>query len=228
MAKSSKENEELIVDVEEVYSKTEDFIEKNKKALTSGAIALVALVGLYYGYKKMYLEPREEEGMLELFKAEQYFEMDSLQKAIYGDGQYLGFIDLIDNYSGTKTANLSHYYLGISYLKLGQYEDAIDELEDFSTDDVMLGSVALGAIGDANMELGKAGDAIAYYKKAADRQANEFTSPIYLMKAAQALEGMGKYDEALEIYEEIKDAYPDTQEGRQIDKYIARASAFVN
>jgi tetratricopeptide (TPR) repeat protein len=228
MAKNNKESDDLIVDVEEVYSKTEDFIEKNKKTLTSAAIALIAIIGLYYGYKKLYLEPKEEEGRIELFKAEQYFEMDSLQKAVYGDGQYLGFIDLIENYSGTKTENLSHYYLGICYLRLGQFEDAIDELEDFSTNDVMLGSVAIGAIGDANMELGRVSDAVSYYKKAANRKSNDFTSPIYLLKAGEALESEGNFSEALEVYQEIKDNYPDTQEGRQIDKYIARASSFVN
>ena len=228
MAKTKKDTDEVLVDVEHVYSRTEDFIEKNKKPISGIAIAIIAIVSAYYGYKKLYMEPLEQEAAGELFKAEQYFAQDSLQKAVYGDGQYLGFVDFIDNYGGTKAANLAHYYLGISYLRMGQYEDAIDELEQFDADDVMLGSVALGAIGDAHMELGNKEEAVDYYKKAAQREPNTFTSPIYLMKAAQTLENMNEYSEAVELYTQLKEEYPESQEGRQVDKYIARAESFVN
>lgn len=228
MSKTKKDTDEVLVDVEHVYSRTEDFIEKNKKPISGIAIAIIAIVSAYYGYKKLYMEPLEQEAAGELFKAEQYFAQDSLQKAVYGDGQYLGFVDFIDNYGGTKAANLAHYYLGISYLRMGQYEDAIDELEQFDADDVMLGSVALGAIGDAYIELGNKEEAVSYYKKAAQREPNSFTSPIYLMKAAQTLENMNEYSEAVELYTQLKEEYPESQEGRQVDKYIARAESFVN
>jgi tetratricopeptide (TPR) repeat protein len=228
MAKTKKETDDLIVDVEQVYSKTEDFIDKNKKPLTGIAIAIIALISLYYGYKKLYIEPLEEEAVGELFKAEQYFEKDSLNKAVNGDGQYLGFVDIIDSYGGTKSANLAHYYLGICYLKMGQFEDAIDELESFDSDDVMLGSIAIGAIGDAHMQLGHADDAISSYIDAAHRESNSFTTPIYLMKAAQAMEGQKEYSDALDLYKEILSNYPESQEARQVEKYIARAESFVN
>ena len=228
MAKSTKENDDVIVDVEEVYSKTEDFIEKNKKPIVSITIAVVLLAGLFYAYKTMYLAPLQEEAEGEMFAAEQYFEKDSVEKAVFGDGSHLGFIDIVESYGSTKAGNLAHYYLGISYLKMQKYEEAIDALNDFSSDDIILGSVALGAIGDANMELGNTEDAISHYKKAANRDPNNFITPVYLMKAAQSLEELNNYKEALALYKQIKEDYAESQEGRQIDKYIAKAESFVN
>jgi len=224
---SKKNKEEVIVDVEQVYSKSEEFIEKNKKPITAVAIALIVIVSSFYGYKKLYLEPLEEEAKNEVFRAEQYFKKDSLELAINGDEEYLGFADIADEYSATKTGNLANYYLGISYLRLGRYEEAIDALEDFSSSDVMLSCVALGATGDAYMELGETEKAIGYYENAAYHNENDFTTPLYLMKAANILENIGDYDQALDFYKEIRDEYPKSEEGRQVEKYIARAESFV-
>lgn len=228
MAKKQDPKEEVIVDIEEVYSKSEQFIERYKKQISYIVGAILVIVGGYFGYIKLYLEPLETEAQAEMFKAELYFKQDSLNKAINGDGVALGFLDIIEIYSGTKCANLSHYYLGISYLRQGMFEDAIDELDQFSSSDVMLSSVALGAKGDAHMELNDLDLAIEQYKDAARIRPNEFTSPIYLMKAGNALESIGDYEEALELYREIKEDYAESQEGREIEKYIARASAYVN
>ncbi|MEQ8323221.1 MAG: tetratricopeptide repeat protein [Vicingaceae bacterium] len=228
MAKKKDQEDEVIVDIEEVYSKSEEFVEKYKKQLTYvvGGIGLV--IAGYFAYTKLYLEPLESEAQSEMFKAEQYFRQDSLEKAINGDGVAYGFVDILDFYGGTKSANLAHYYLGIAYLRQGLFEDAIDELEEFSSDDVMLTSIAEGAQGDAYMELGDKKSAVAQYMKAAEVKPNGYSSPIYLIKAGQALESMGEYKDAVEVYESIKEDYPESQEGRDIDKYIARASSFVN
>lgn len=228
MAKKTENQEEVIVDIEEVYSKTEKFIEQYKKQITYIVGGIVAIVGGYFGYIQLYLNPLEEEARGEMFKAEQYFEMDSLNKAINGDGIALGFVDIIDLYGGTKSANLAHYYLGISYLRERLYEDAIDELDQFSSDDVMLSSIALGAKGDAYMELGEVDKAIGLYLDAANIRPNQFTSPIYLMKAGKALEYQEDYEDALATYKELKEEYPESSEGREIEKYIARAGSFVN
>ncbi|MCB0410232.1 MAG: tetratricopeptide repeat protein [Flavobacteriales bacterium] len=223
--KHEDENSEVIVDVQEVYSKTEQFVEKQKKNLTIGIGAVVVIIGLYLAYTKMYIAPMEIEAQSSMFMAEKYFEQDSLQKAINGDGLNYGFIDIIDEYSGTKSANLAHYYLGISYLKTGDYEGAIEELKSFSSDDIMVSSVALGAIGDAYMELGDIDNAISYYEKAAKNNENELTSPMYLFKAGLAYEENGDYESAHKKYSIIKKEYAESGEGRTIDKYLARAEA---
>ena len=223
--KHNEENQEVIVDVQEVYSKTEHFVENNKKNLSIIVGGIVVVIALYLGYTKMYIAPMEIEAQSSMFMAEKYFEQDSLQKAINGDGLNYGFIDIIDEYSGTKSANLAHYYLGISYLRTGDFEAAIDELKSFSSDDIMVSSIALGAIGDAYMELNEIGDAISYYEKAAKNQANNLTSPMYLFKAGIAYEEKGDYKSAFENYTKIKNDYVESSEGRTIEKYLARAEA---
>lgn len=223
--KHNEENQEVIVDVQEVYSKTEQFVENNKKNLSIIVGGIVVVIALYLGYTKMYIAPMEIEAQSSMFMAEKYFEQDSLQKAINGDGLNYGFIDIIDEYSGTKSANLAHYYLGISYLRTGDFEAAIDELKSFSSDDIMVSSIALGAIGDAYLELGEIDDAISYYKKAAKNQANDLTSPMYLFKAGIAYEEKGDYQAAFDNYTKIKNDYAESSEGRTIEKYLARAEA---
>ncbi len=223
----SKEKEEVIVDVEEVYSKSEEFVIQNRKPILIGIGAIIAVIAIYFGYE-MRLESLEVEAQRQIFKAEQYFEQDSLQLAINGDDVNYGFLDIIDNYSGTKSANLAQYYLGISYLHLGQFENAIDALENFSSDDIMISSIAYGALGDAHLELGDVDAAIGYYNKAAGNNENEFTSPFYLLKAAEAAESVQDYKAAVGYYEDIKMNFPESNEGKNIDKYISRASAYIN
>lgn len=214
--------EETIIDVVEVYSKTERYIEENQKSLSVIVGVIVLIIGGYFAYKKLYVEPLEIEARSQMYVAEQYFEKDSLDLAIYGDGNYLGFVDIIDEYSVTPSGNLAHYYLGICYLKKGEYEEAIEYLNGFDSDDQIVGSVATGAIGDAYMEMGETKDAASYYLQAANNKENQFTTPIYLMKAALAYEDLDNYKKAVSIYEQIKEDYPDTKEGREVDKYLAR------
>ena len=227
MSNKTDHEEEVIVDVQEVYSKTENFIEANKKVVTIIPLAIIVVIGLYFGYKKVYIAPMEVEAQSQIFMAEKYFEQDSLQKAINGDGVNYGFVEIIDEYSGTKTANLAHYYLGIAYRNTGEYEMAIDELKSFSSSDVLISAIALGAIGDSYMELNDLDKAISYYKKAAAHNANELTTPIYLLKAGLAYEDNNNYNDAIKQYKAIKTDYRDSREAQSIDKYIARAEAFV-
>lgn len=227
MAKKIDKTEERIVAVEEAFSKTEQFIEKNQKfiLIVVGAIILVVLG--YFGFKRLYLAPREKEAQAQMFMAEKYFEMDSLTKALKGDGNYLGFLDIIDQYKFTKSANLSHYYAGICYLKKGEFQNAIDQLNDFSSGDEMVAPMAIGAMGDAYMELNNTDKALDYYLKAADKKKNDLTSPMFLMKAGMAYELEGKNDLALKTYMRIKNEFARTSEGRDIDKYIARLNGLV-
>ena len=223
MTKKKKSGiEEPIEGVENILSKTEHYIEENQKSLTIIVVAIVVVVLGYLGYRNLYVAPMEQEARSQIYMAERYFELDSFYLALYGDGNYPGFIDIIEEYSVTQTANLSRYYAGISYLRIEEYQNAIEYLTRFDARDQLVSPVALGAIGDAWVELGELENAVSFYIKAARRRANEFTSPIYWMKAGQVYEELEKYNRALEAYENILDDYPETTEGRQVDKYIAR------
>ena len=160
-----------------------------------------------------------------MFMAEKYFGDDSLNLALNGDGNYPGFLQIMDDYKWTDAANLAHYYTGVIYLKQGKFEDAVDELKSFNGKDKMVTNMAYGAIGDAYSELSKMDEAIDYYKKAAYHFENELTTPMFLKKAGMLLESQKKTSEAKKVYEEVKSKYPNTVEGREMDKYIARVEA---
>ncbi|MCC6252090.1 MAG: tetratricopeptide repeat protein [Bacteroidia bacterium] len=220
---SNKDKKEVLVDVQEVYSKAERYIEENRKSLAIIVGALVLVIGGYFAWKQFYLKPLEDEAQTTMFMAQKYFEQDSIQKAIDGDGNYKGFKYIIEEYGITKSANLAHYYLGICYLNQGKFQEAIDNLKEFETEDEILGPIATGAIGDANMELNKKEEAVTFYLKAAKQNDNKFTSPLYLMKAAMAYEEQNDYKNAVKIYEQIKSNYPDSNEGREVERYLNRA-----
>ena len=226
--KTEEEKDEVIVDVEQVYSKTEDFINENQNVIIGVVGALIAVVVAFYAYNRVYLEPLEEEAHGQMFMAEVYFQKDSFDLALNGDGNYLGFLDIADEYGNTSAGNLAHYYAGISYLRSGDYEAAIEELESFDGAGEMLGAVALGAIGDGYMELGDTDAALNSYEEAISASENNFTSPVYLQKAGFAAEKAGKFDKAIDYYTQVKEDYPTTNEGRNADKFIARAEANLN
>jgi TolA-binding protein len=220
MSKKIEENPTGFQSVENALSRTEQYIEENQKSLSIILIAIIVVVGGYLGYKKFYLEPANQDAQSSMFVAEKYFELDSFQLALDGDGANYGFLDIIDEYSVTKAANLAHYYAGICYMRTGNFEDAIDHLEKFDAEDIMIASVALGAIGDCNLELGNKEDAASFYLKAGSRKQNSFTSPIFLKKAGLVFEDLQQFDKALKAFNTIKKEYPDTDEGKVIDKYI--------
>jgi tetratricopeptide (TPR) repeat protein len=222
MAKKKSEQPDNLQELESALTKTEHFIEEHQKPITYAVGIIVIVVVAYLGFKKFYLQPLEKEAQSQMFMAENYFEKDSFNLAVNGDGNYLGFLDIIDDYGMTKAANLARYYAGISFLYLYQYEDALYFLEDYKTDDLLLEPIAEGAMGDASLELGEPEKALKHYKNAYSLNDNNFTNPIYMMKAANLMESMDKLEDALALYKEIKEKYPESNEGRYIDSYIAR------
>lgn len=219
--KKADKTEERIVAVEEAFSKTEQFIEKHQKIILIVIGVIIVVVLGFFGFRRFYLSPKEKEAQSQMFMAEKYFEQDSLKKALNGDGQYLGFLAVIDEYGITKSANLAHYYAGICYLKLGQFENAMTYLKKFDADDQVVAPMAKGAMGDACMELKQIEKAAGLYLEAAEIKKNDFTSPLFLMKAAWANEELGNLEKALSYYKRIKEEYPRSNEGREIDKYIS-------
>jgi tetratricopeptide (TPR) repeat protein len=227
MAKNTKEeNPQGFKNVEQTLTKTEQFLEQNYMALLIGLGAIIVLVGLFW-LGRIYLNKKNSEAQSQMYMAEKYLEMDSLQLALNGDGNYLGFLDIADDYKMTNSGNLAKYSAGICYLHLGQFEEALDYLGSYKKKDKVIGSLAIGAMGDAYIELGDSEKGIAKYLEAADFAENSFNTPLFLMKAGEIHELNGNYQEALKAYERIKNEYPESTEGNSIDKYIARVKLLV-
>ena len=221
---------EVFNTLDETASKTEDWVAKNQKMILGivGAIA-IATIG-YVLYNKYVVEEKESKANNEIFQAQQYFQQavdaaakpDSLYNlALKGGEGKLGFVGIAEQYAGTDAGNLANYYAGMAYLNLGDFKNAITYLENFKSDDAILKPLALGAIGDAFSETNKVDDAISYYKKAAEASENDFTTPRYLLKAAQLNLAEGKKAEAHKLFVEIKEKYETSKEGMNIDAFIA-------
>ncbi len=212
--------------VVESYHKVEHFIEANRqKILLALGIIVLAFVG-YFAYKSFYLPGQEREAQNAMFMAQKKFENNDYEGALNGDGTNKGFAEIIDSYgSSTKAVNLAYYYAGVCALNKGEFQQAIDYLKHFDGTDEIVGAMALGAMGDAYTELGEMSNGINYYKKAAIHSRNEFSGPMFLMKAAMALETQNDFSTAKGLYEQVKQLYPETTYARDAEKYIARAEA---
>ena len=228
MAKNNKElDPQGLKSVEETLSKTEQFLENNYKNLLTALIVIILLVGVFW-LSRIILNNKQDEAQAQMFQAEKYLEMDSISLALYGDGNYLGFIDIASDYKITNSGNLAKYCAGICYLNLGEYEDAIDYLQKYKKKDQVIGSLAIGAIGDAYIEMDQLDKGVEKYLEAAEYADNSFNTPIFLMKAGEIYELSGKYADALKAYEQIEEEYPQSTEGLTIDKYIARVKVLMN
>lgn len=213
------------------------FYENNKKMVQYVGGGLLAIVAVFCFFKFYYLPEQESEASNEIFWAEDFFAKDSFNIALKGgnmvystEGQkpMKGFEQIAEEYGMTKTGNLANYYTGICYLRTGKFEQAIEFLSKFNGSDELISSVAIGAIGDAHMELNHSADAIKYYLKAADNSNNSFTTPLYLKKAGFAYELAGNYAEALKVYERIKREYQKSNEAQEMEKTIAKVKALGN
>lgn len=222
MAKKNKQEEEVLVDVQESLSKIEKYLEENKKSLTVIVGAIIAIVVGYFAVDIFYQQPREQEGQLEIYQAQQYFEADSMSLALNGNGLNLGFVEVADKYSGTKAGNLANYYAGICALNLGQFQEAISYFDNFSSNDPILSVIATGSIGDAFMEINQPKEALEYYNNAVSGQENNLVVPFYLKKAGILAESEGNLDLALKHYTRLKKEFADSREALDADKYIAR------
>ncbi len=211
-------------EVEETLTRTEQFLENHLNLVLYVIGGIIVVVLGILGVNKYYISPKSAEAQEEMYAAQNYFSKDSFNLALNGDGMSLGFLDIIDNYGSTDAGNLAEYYSGISYLHLGDYEAAIDHLENFDTDDMLVAPVAHSAMGDAYVELGEYDKAISAYNKALKVSDNEFTSPAVMNKMALVYEQQGNTDKALELYKKIKDEYPESSIAADVEKSIARVN----
>ncbi len=223
MAKK-KEKEELLESPEALAEKlegAEHWLEQNSKLVTGVVAVVLLLVAGYFGFN-FYKSSQDAQAQKEMFQAVYYFEADSLSQALNGDGNNLGFIDIIDEYKYSDAANLAHFYAGVAFLKQGKYEAARLYLQDFSSNDLLVQARAYSLIGDAYMEEGKYEDAVTYYNKAANYKPNKFFSPTYLMKAALAYEKLNQNEKAKEAYDKIINQYWESPEYPNARKFKAR------
>jgi tetratricopeptide (TPR) repeat protein len=223
----SKNQKDIITETGNELGNTGKFVQENAKSLAVIGGAIIALVLLYVGYQNFYLAPSAEKAANEMFKAEEYLATDSLKdRAISGDGSYPGFEKISEEYSNTKSANLANAYLGGLYLQKGEFQKATDALGKYSsTGSPIIDPLVLGMLGDAYSELKEYSKAITFYKKAADKSKNSFTSPLFLKKLGLVYEQQKDFKSAADAYNKIKTDFPESAEAASVDTYIARAEA---
>lgn len=228
MATNKKKGTRAEAEVEEIVSRSEQFIEKHSKHIIYGIVAVIVVVGLILGIQHGYMKPREKKATAALFKGEQYFARDSFALALNGNGaDYEGFESIISEYGSTSAGNLAKAYAGICYYRMGQPEQAIKSLKSFSGKDHMISPALTGLIGDCYVNMGQAKEGISYFEKAAKQADNVTVSPTYLKKAGLAYESLGQYSDAEKAYTTIKEKYYSSMEASDIDKYITRAQALA-
>ncbi|MGA8853461.1 MAG: tetratricopeptide repeat protein [Christiangramia sp.] len=229
---------EVFNTLDESASRTETWVADNQKYIyIIVGVAIVAVLG-YLGYNRFILEPKQNEAANEMSQAQNYMasalrsngtQSDSLYNLALngGEGKY-GFLDIIDNYGGTDAANLAHYNAGFAYLRTGKYQEAIEQLEDFESDDEILSALATGGIGDAFLQLEQPEEALGYYEKAAEMRANSFTAPRFLLKAAITAIKVGDAEAAEEYLLQIEDEYSEAPEADKVAIYLGQARAMKN
>jgi len=224
--KQVKKNEETMINLADAKAQARNFFERNQKIILGVVAGIVLVVGGWFVYHNLIMQPKEEKAMAQMWMAQVQFEQDSFNLALDNPGGgYSGFLQIISDYKGTKAANLANYYAGVSYLNMGNFDAALSFLSDFKAGGLIGPVMKHGALGDTYSELNQMDKAIENYKKAADASENELLTPYYLKKLAMLHETENEFDKALEIYKRIKSKYPNSNEALSIDKYIARAEA---
>jgi len=230
MAKKVKEKKltNAQKEVGEIVSRTEKFIENNKKNITYGLIAVAIVIGAVMGYNQLYKIPKNSNAAIALFKGEFYFLQDSFNLALNGNGiDFDGFEFIIQQYGSTKSGNLAKAYAGICCYKLNDLESAIKHLKSFKSKDDNIAPAIIGLIGDCYVEAGDIDQGISFFEKAASKANNDFLSPIYLKKAGIAYENLQQYENAVKAYTTIKEKHAASVEAMDIEKYIVRAQIFA-
>jgi tetratricopeptide (TPR) repeat protein len=217
--------------LDEGSSQTQKWVERNQnKILRLVAIISIIVIGVF-AYSKLIKEPKESSAFNKMYFAQKKFDEavlinnDSMYNiALNGDDLNMGMLQIINEFGGTNAANLAHYYSGIMYLKMNDYPNSIKYLSEFSSDDILLSSLATGSIGDAFAELNQFDDAFDYYVKAS-KSNNNYSSPMYLFKAGLVAMRLNKFNRAEEYFSIIKQDYPNSSEAKNIDAFISKAVA---
>ncbi|MBR1667988.1 MAG: tetratricopeptide repeat protein [Bacteroidaceae bacterium] len=226
MAKNKKQqvknDEPIALDVQ--LNKGEAFIEKNWKKIAAVLGAVVVIVAGIYIYRH-YMAGKELEAQKAIASAQTAFAQQQYEQALKGDGNSKGLLKVIDEFGGTKTANLAKLYAGLAYAKTDKVDEAIKMLEDFDTqDDDMVSPAAIAALGNLYVEKGDKEKGLKTLVKAAEKADNDAVSPVFLLQAGEIYESLGQNDKAVELYNKIKKQYFRSPLSQEIDKYIERAT----
>ena len=215
--------QEQVLNVEEAVSRSEAFINKNKKIITAAVVAVVVLVAAGMAVSTWVIKPREQKAAEALFAGERYFQNGDYETALNGDQyEYAGFEAVADDFGSTKAGKLAKAYAGLSLAKLGRYEEAIPYLKGFKGDDAMVAPSVLAALGNCYAHVGDEANAATTLVKAAHLADNNLLSPAYLIQAGQIYEKLGQKANALKAYQEVKDKYYGSTQSMDIDRYIER------
>ena len=216
---SKKETEKPIL-ADEVLGKSEAFVIEHKNKFLGAIIAIIVIVGGYLAYNTFVAAPKEAEAAKAIFKAEQYFVNGDLETALNGDGMNAGFLQVIEENGGTDAANLAHAYAGICYAQQQNFDEAIKHLEKYSGNDKLVSPMVKYALGNCYAYKENIDKAIKLVLEAADEANNIAVSPKCLFDAAAMYEKQGKADKAIELYNRIKNEYPQAPEAANIDRFI--------
>lgn len=227
MAKTQNEQEGGI-HVEESFNSVEQFFEENQNIVLGILGTIIVLVAAFVIYNRFIVAPKAEEATRQVYKAQQWFEADSFRLALEGDGNYYGFLDIIDEFGGTPTGKMARYYAGISSLNTGNYDDAISYLSNFKTGDPNVQAVAYGGIGDAYAQLDDLESAVGQYEKAARTATIQDVAPVYYVRAGVAHEQLGNPEAALKMYAAVVENYPEASLYPTAQKSHARLEALSN
>lgn len=227
MAKKEKQKNaaEEAIGLDVQLNKAEMAIEKNWKIVCAAIVAFVVIVSGFFLWKN-HMKSVEENAQKAIAASQMLFMQQQYDQALNGDGAgSVGFVKIIDQYSGTKTANLAKLYAAICYANTGKTDEAIKMFDDFDQkDDVMISPMSIAALGNCYIQKGQDEKGVELILKAAKEADNDAVSPVLLLQAAQTYEGMGNADKALELYKEIKTKYYLSPLAQDVDKYIERVS----
>ncbi len=223
MSEQEIEFEEIEVVEGSALEQGEDFLKGPGKFILIGIIGIAVLIGGYFAYKKFVVAPKDVKSVEAMYMAEHYLlDKEDYATAINGDANGAKGLESLakSSYAGGEIAK---YDLGIAYLNNGQYNEAIKVLKDVNFDDEILGTQALGMIGDAYLEIEDPKKALDFYTKAYKNRDNTLTTPMYMMKAAQCMELLDQSSDAVKVYEKLIADYPFAKEKDNAEKYLAMA-----
>lgn len=210
-----------IDELNESLSSFEQKVENNKKYIywITGAIVVVALVILGYVYGIH--NPNMEKAKAEIAKAD----MDlSLGKDSVALQEYIA---VANNYSNDP-ANRASLNAAIILYQQGKYQEAADNVKKFDAEGTIVGPASQSLLGDCYVNLKKYDEALSAFDKAVSlSKDNALYTPLFLMKKAVVYRELKNFKAEAEIFQTIKDKYPEFAASYRVDveKYLARAKA---
>lgn len=227
MAKRKKTNrkkqDETLVDLVEARDQAQSFLDKNRNLIFGGLTALVVVIGGLFFYNNFVKKPKAQEAVSKVWRAEQQFFQDSFAMALTNPGgSFDGLNDIMDNYGSSPTGNAAAFYAAVSYLQLGDYQQAIDKLKGVDTEGEIMPILKYGVMGDAYSELGDLDKAMSNYQKAVANGDNDALTPIYMMRVGMLHEKQGSVEDAIATYQRIATDYPLSNQGRDAEKFLIR------